>query len=59
MITSLLVALIVIAIICVVAGAIIRIVPMPAPVGTIIWAVVAIVCLFVLLRAITGGSISL
>lgn len=55
MITALLVALIYIAIISVIGWAIISLIPVPAPVKTVIWAVVAVLCLLVLLGAVTGG----
>lgn len=59
MITSLLVALILIAIVCTIGWAILSIVPVPAPVKTVIWAIVAVVCLLILLRGVTGGSLGI
>jgi uncharacterized protein (DUF983 family) len=59
-VTALLVALIYIAIICVVGGVVIRIIPDPKPsyLTTIIWAIVTIVCLVILLQVITGHSLN-
>jgi hypothetical protein len=57
MINALLIALAYIAIICVIAAVIVRLVPMPAPVGMIVWAVVTIICLLILLRVFTGSSL--
>jgi hypothetical protein len=59
MIEALLIALILIAIVCVIATVVLKLVPMPAPVPTVIWGIVAIVCLLILLRAFTGGSLDL
>lgn len=59
MITSLLVALIFIAIICVIASAFVRLVPLPAPVPIVVWCIVAVICLLILLRVVTGGSFSI
>jgi hypothetical protein len=53
------VALIVIAIICVIASCFIKLVPMPAPVPTVIWCIVAVICLLILLRVVTGGSLGI
>jgi hypothetical protein len=55
MITSLLVALILIAIVAVIGQVFLQLVPVPAPVKTIVWAVIAIVCLLILLAVFTGG----
>ena len=59
MIESLLVALIVIGIICVIGWVLMSIIPGPPMVKTIVWAVVAILCLLVLLRAVTGHGLSI
>jgi hypothetical protein len=55
MIISLLVALILIAIVCVIGQVFLKLVPAPEPVRTIVWAVVAIVSLLILLAVFTGG----
>lgn len=59
MITSLLVALIVIAIVCIIGWVIVSIIPGPPQLKVIIWAVVAIICLIVLLGAVTGKGVGL
>lgn len=56
MIMSLLVAMVLIAIICVFGWFIQTIIPGPAVVKNAVWAVTAILCLIILLRAITGGG---
>lgn len=55
MIVSLLVALVLIAIVCVIAQAFMALVPVPAPVKTIVWAFATIICLLILLAVFTGG----
>ena len=55
MITGLLTALIIVAIIAVIGWVIISIIPGPPLVHTVVWAVVAIICLLVLLDAVSGG----
>lgn len=52
MIGGLLGVLIAIGILCIVAYAILQIAPIPAPVSTIIWAVVAIICLVLLANGV-------
>ena len=52
MITGLLGALIVIAILCVIAHLIVTLVPLPHPVGPVVWAIVAIICLLILARGL-------
>lgn len=56
-ISSLIVALVYIGILCIVAQLIVTLAPVPPPVPTIIWAIVAILCLLVLLDAIGGGHV--
>lgn len=56
-IAGLLTALILIAIVCVIVGAVLRLVPMPAPVGPILWALTAVLCLLILLGAVTGHGL--
>jgi hypothetical protein len=55
MITALIIALILIAIVCVIGQVFLQLVPAPAPVKTIVWAVIAIVSLLILLSVFTGG----
>jgi len=54
-----LVALLVCTIICVVGAAFIKIAKPPEPVSTIVWAIVAIICLVVLINALTGRGLGL
>lgn len=56
MIESLVVALILIAIVSLVIWGIASIVPMPAPVKTIVYVIGGIICLLILLRALTGST---
>jgi hypothetical protein len=55
MIVDMLVALVLIAIVCVIAQAFLQLVPVPAPVKTIVWAFATIICLLILLAVFTGG----
>lgn len=57
MISGLLTALIIIAIVALIGWAIITIVPLPPPVKTVLWVVVGVICLLVLLNAIGGGGL--
>ena len=64
MITQLVIALILIAIICVIAGAILKLlavmgVAIPAPVSIVAWAIVAVLCLLLLYQVVTGQGINL
>ena len=52
MIEGLLVALIAIAIICVIVGLIVQLAPLPHPLPPIIWAVAIIICLVLLARGL-------
>jgi hypothetical protein len=54
-IVDMLVALVLIAIVCVIAQAFLQLVPVPAPVKTIVWAFATIICLLILLAVFTGG----
>jgi membrane protein implicated in regulation of membrane protease activity len=54
-ITALITAIVVIGILCIIVGVVFKVAPVPAPAQTIIWAVVAIVCLLILLSVFTGG----
>jgi 1-acyl-sn-glycerol-3-phosphate acyltransferase len=58
MITALIVALILIAIVCVVAQALLKIVKVPEPLPTVVWAAVVIVCLLLLLDVFTGHRVT-
>lgn len=46
--------LICIAILCVIASVIIKLLPMPEPVPTVLWAIIAVACLLMLLRVVPG-----
>lgn len=52
MVEGLLGALFIIAIICIIVGLVVRLVPMPHPVGPIIWAIAAIICIVLLARGL-------
>jgi hypothetical protein len=58
MVSGLLGALFIIAIICIVAGLIIKLAPLPEPVPVILWAVVAIICIVLLAQGL-GVNIGL
>lgn len=55
MISTLLVALIYIAIIGLIGWAIVSLVPLPPPAKTIVYVIVGVICLLVLLYAVQGG----
>lgn len=57
MISALLVALVYIAIVALIVWGITAIIPAPAPVKTVIYVVGGIICLLILLQAITGGGV--
>ena len=57
MVTALIVALILIAIVVVVCQVLLKLVKMPEPLPTIVWGVVVIVCLLILLDVFTGTRI--
>lgn len=59
MITSLIGALIVIAIVCIIGWVIVSIIPGPPQLKVIIWAVVAIICLLILYSVVTGRTLAL
>jgi len=54
MIESLLVALVLIAIVALIGWGIVALIPAPPQVKTVIWVVVGVICLLILLRAVTG-----
>lgn len=56
MIESLVVALILIAIVSLVVWGIASMIPMPAPVKTIVYVIGGIICLLILLRVFTGSG---
>lgn len=63
MITSLLVALIYIAIVCVIVWGVLAIlravgVTIPAPVVTVVYVIVTVICLLILLQVVTGHPVS-
>jgi hypothetical protein len=58
MISGLLTALVVIAIVSLIGWCIIAVVPMPQQVKTVLWVIVGVLCLLFLLDAIRGVSIS-
>lgn len=57
MITALLTALVLIAIVGVIAWGVMALIPLPAPVKIVIQVIAAILCLLILLRAIQGAPL--
>lgn len=55
MIIALLVALVYIAIICVIARVIIQVAGFPPPIPAIVWAIATVFCLLILLDVLGGG----
>lgn len=58
-IEALIIALICIGIVCIIGYVLMSIIPGPPMVKTIVWAVVGIICLLILLRAVTGHGLAL
>lgn len=54
---SILAALFWICVICIVVGLIVKLAPLPAPVPTVLWAVVALICVVLLFQALAGGNL--
>lgn len=57
MITMLLIALIMIAIVALIGGGIVRVIPMPEQARIVVWVIIGVICLVILLRALTGGNL--